>query len=95
MTLHLWAAGFPMFIQGFYGKMFLQSRLLLLILISVLEKLKKEYILRQFSIYLNKYFKNKSSQGCLIVEKENGPDDYVDDLREDIFKRFKTLRELL
>lgn len=30
-----------------------------------------------------------------MVEKENGPDDYIDDLRQDIFERFKKLRELL
>jgi len=45
-------------------------------------------------IDLNKYFEKKSSQGCLMVERENGPDYYMDDLRQDIFERFKKLREL-
>jgi len=44
---------------------------------------------------LNKYFERISSQGCLMVEKENGPDEYIDDLRQDIFDRFKKLREIL
>ena len=26
-----------------------------------------------------------------MVEKENGPDPYIDDLRQDIFERFKKL----
>ena len=41
------------------------------------------------------YFDRKSSKGCLMVEKENGPDEYIDDLRQDIFDRFKNLRESL
>lgn len=64
-----------------------------IILEEVVQYRKKGYfnnILRN----LNRYFERKSSQGCLMVEKENGPDDYVDDLREDIFERFKILREL-
>lgn len=43
---------------------------------------------------LNRYFDKKPSQGYLMVEKENGPDDYIDDIREDIFERFETLRNL-
>jgi hypothetical protein len=64
-----------------------------IILEEVVQYRKKGYfknILRN----LNRYFERKSSQGCLMVEKENGPDDYVDNLREDIFERFKILREL-
>ena len=30
-----------------------------------------------------------------MVEKENGPDEYIDDLRQDIFERFKKLRDVL
>lgn len=44
---------------------------------------------------LDKYFERKTSQGCLMVERENGPDEYIDDLRQDIFERFKRLRDLL
>lgn len=64
-----------------------------IIIEEVVQYRKKGYF-KNISRNLNKYFDRKSSQGCLMVEKENGPNDYVDDLREDIFKRFKTLREL-
>ncbi len=40
---------------------------------------------------LKKYFKRNSSPGCLMVEKENGPDVFIDDLRTDIFERFQEL----
>ena len=39
--------------------------------------------------------KIESVQGCLMVEKENGPDEYIDDLRQDIFYRFKKLRDII
>lgn len=44
---------------------------------------------------LKKYFERKSSQGCLMVEKENGPDEFIEDIREDIFERFSALRARL
>lgn len=56
---------------------------------------KKKGYLKNISSNLNEYFGRKSSLGCIMVEKENGPDDYVDDLREDIYTRFKALRALL
>jgi len=56
---------------------------------------KKKGLLKEVSGNLDKYFARNSSQGCLMVEKENGPDPYIDDLREDIFERFKKLRESL
>ncbi len=37
---------------------------------------------------LYEYFNRKTSQGCLLVEKENGPDEFIRDLRNDIFERF-------
>ncbi|MCK4307388.1 hypothetical protein KAW50_04075 [candidate division WOR-3 bacterium] len=43
----------------------------------------------------NKFFERISSEGCLMIEKENGPDEYIEDLREDIFERFIRLREFL
>lgn len=30
-----------------------------------------------------------------MIEKENGPDEYIDDLRQDIFERFNKLLEFL
>lgn len=44
---------------------------------------------------INKFFERVSSQGCLIVEQENGPDEFVHDVRQDIFDRFKGLRDVL
>jgi hypothetical protein len=46
-------------------------------------------------INLLPFFERKSSKGCLMVEKENGIDPYIEDLRQDIFDRFKSLRQLL
>lgn len=40
---------------------------------------------------LRKFFERKSSQGCLMVEKENGPDAFIADVRQDIFERFSRL----
>jgi hypothetical protein len=54
---------------------------------------KKQGYFKEISRNLGKYFERKTSQGCLMVEKENGPDQYVDDLRQDIFERFKQLRD--
>lgn len=44
---------------------------------------------------INKFFERISSQGCLLVEQENGSDEYIHDVRQDIFDRFKRLREVL
>lgn len=56
---------------------------------------KKKGYLKEVSQNLDKYFERKTSQGCLMIEKENGLDPYVDDLRQDIFDRFQKLRQLL
>jgi hypothetical protein len=44
---------------------------------------------------LTKYFERKTAPGCLMVEKEHRIDSYIDDLRQDIFDRFKKLLEYL
>ncbi|MBF0386684.1 MAG: hypothetical protein HQL20_02375 [Candidatus Omnitrophica bacterium] len=44
---------------------------------------------------LAKFFERASSQGCLMVERENGPDEFIRDLRQDIFERFSKLRAVL
>ena len=66
-----------------------------------------DLILREISLYreegflmsvpdnINKFFERISSQGCLLVEQENGPDEYIHGVRQDIFDRFKRLREAL
>ena len=44
---------------------------------------------------LTQFFERVSSPGCLMVERENGPDEFIPDLRQDIFDRFRRLREAL
>jgi hypothetical protein len=54
----------------------------------------KGYFLSEFA-YIRDYFKRKTSPGCLMVEQENGPDEYIDNVRKDIFNRFNQLIELI
>jgi len=65
-----------------------------IILAEVAEYKKKDYFIG-ISKNIKKYFERKTSQGCLMVEKENGPDEYIDDLRQDVFERFNELLEFL
>jgi len=65
-----------------------------IILAEVAEYKKKGHFV-SISKKLKKYFERKTSQGCLMIEKENGPDEYIDDLRQDIFERFNELLEFL
>lgn len=62
------------------------------IILKEMLQYKKQGYFKGISENLSDYFVGKTSKGCLMVEKENGPDPYVDDLREDIFQRFKRLR---
>jgi hypothetical protein len=41
---------------------------------------------------IRQYFDSPDSQGPVLIEQENGPDPYIDDLRQDIFERFKKLQ---
>ena len=65
-----------------------------IILAEVAEYKEKGYFIG-ISKNIKKYFERKTSQGCLMIEKENGPDEYIDDLRQDIFERFNELLEFL
>ena len=65
-----------------------------IILAEVAEYKKKGHFVG-ISKNIKKYFERKTSQGCLMIEKENGPDEYIDDLRQDIFERFNELLEFL
>jgi len=56
---------------------------------------KKQGYFEEVPKNLAHYFNRKTGKGCLMVEKENGPDAYIDDLRQDIFERFKNLRDSL
>jgi len=44
---------------------------------------------------INKFFERVSSQGCLMVEEDNGTDEYIHDVRQDVFERFNGLKEAL
>lgn len=42
---------------------------------------------------LSEYFSSVDSKGIFLVEEENGPDAYIDNLRQDIFERFNGIRQ--
>jgi len=44
---------------------------------------------------IDDYFSRPTSRGCLWVERENGPDEYVKDVRRDAYERFNKLKEAL
>lgn len=44
---------------------------------------------------INTFFERVSSQGCLMVEEENGADEYIHDVRLDIFERFNSMKDAL
>jgi len=65
------------------------------IVLSEVAEYKKKGHFIGISKNIKKYFERKTSQGCLMIEKENGPDEYLDDLRQDIFERFNEFLEFL
>jgi len=65
-----------------------------IVLAEVAEYKKKGHFV-DISKNIKKYFERKTSQGCLMIEKEIGPDEYIDNLRQDIFERFNELLEFL
>ena len=36
---------------------------------------------------INKYFKNVDSKGPILIERENGPDNFISNVRADAYKR--------
>ncbi|MBN1410890.1 MAG: hypothetical protein JW969_08595 [Spirochaetales bacterium] len=44
---------------------------------------------------LKDLFHEKNSPGCVMVEKENGPDPYIYELREDIYTRFNEFFKII
>ena len=64
-------------------------------ILSEVSKFEKDKDYAKFKGNLRKYFERISSQGCLMVEKENGPDEYIENIRQDIFERFNNLIEHL
>ncbi|MFH1692249.1 MAG: GSU2403 family nucleotidyltransferase fold protein [Candidatus Omnitrophota bacterium] len=65
------------------------------VVLQEVSQYRKEGYLAGTSNNINKYFERVSSQGCLLIDEENGPDEYIQDVRQDIFERFKRLREVL
>lgn len=61
---------------------------------EVIQYKKKGYF-KDISYNLSNYFERESSPGCLMIEKENGPDEYIDNIRQDIFERFGMLKTVL
>jgi len=64
-------------------------------ILSELSEFNKDKNSVRFKDNIKKYFERISSQGCLMVEKENGPDDYIDRIRNDAFERFNNLVQSL
>lgn len=56
---------------------------------------KQEGHFKEVSKNLNMFFERISSSGCIMVEKENGIDEFIVDLRQDIFDRFQRLKSVL
>ena len=55
----------------------------------------KQGVFKEVLANLRKFFERKSSHGCLMVEKENGPDVFIADVRQDIYERFSGLKTML
>jgi hypothetical protein len=68
-------------------------------ILSILKELgvysKNDKQISELLSVLDTYFQSKTGKGCLLVEKENGTDMYIDDIRQDIFDRFSNLMEHL
>jgi len=65
------------------------------LILGEMSQYREKGFLRSVSDNINKFFERISSRGCLWVERENGPDEYIHDLRQDIFDRFKRLSEAI
>ncbi|MBI5063644.1 MAG: AAA family ATPase [Desulfatitalea sp.] len=49
-----------------------------------------EPLYKKAAANIKTYFSSETSRGCVMVEKEHGPDAYIEDLSADIFRRFKS-----
>jgi hypothetical protein len=65
------------------------------VVLKEVSQFKKDGYFESVSENLAKFFSGIASPGCLMVERENGPDEYIHDLRRDIFERFNKLRDVL
>jgi len=58
--------------------------------VALIKKLKEG---KKVTQNLVEYFSSVDSKGPLFVEQENGPDEYIHDVKQDIFDRFKSLQK--
>jgi len=65
------------------------------IILKEISEYKAKGFLPQVKDNINKFFERVSSQGCLMVEEENGTDEYIHDVRQDVFERFSGLKDAL
>ncbi|MFA6599643.1 MAG: GSU2403 family nucleotidyltransferase fold protein [Candidatus Omnitrophota bacterium] len=64
-------------------------------ILKEISQFSKEGYFQSVSENLAKFFEGVSSPGCLMIERENGPDEFLYDLRRDILERFSELRVVL
>ncbi|MFH1061258.1 MAG: hypothetical protein V1747_00025 [Candidatus Omnitrophota bacterium] len=65
------------------------------VILTEVSAYKKKGYLPGVAENINKFFERVSSQGCLMIEAENGDDEYIDDVRQDIFERFEDFKKAL
>jgi len=51
----------------------------------------KEDLFAKAAINIKEYFGKEGGRGCAMIEKENGPDEYLENLYEDIKNRFTAI----
>ncbi|MBU4304810.1 MAG: hypothetical protein KJ893_04190 [Candidatus Omnitrophica bacterium] len=59
---------------------------------DVVTLIKKQKEGKKVKENLKEYFSSIDSKGPLLVEQENGPDAYIDDVRQDVFDKFSGIR---
>lgn len=60
-------------------------------LAAELRQYAKEAVFAKAGANIKEYFGGEGGRGCAMVEKENGPDEYLDDLHGDIRSRFAAI----
>jgi hypothetical protein len=60
---------------------------------DVVSLIKKQKEGKQVKANLKEYFSSVDSKGPLFVEQENGPDAYINDVRQDAFDKFGGIRQ--
>lgn len=62
---------------------------------DVISLIKKRKEGKKAAQNLIEYFSSIDSKGPLFVEQENGPDSYIDDVKQDVFDRFNGLLRMV